>query len=144
MSEAHDKAVLVGIKEERDGHSRYSWVSGSILRLDGRSNRAHTVSVEAGCHTVEVEVEYAITLAVADPCFGLKEFHLCERGATFESGRRHFALLTKPGLRYELSARITEEGIWVYFVEVHPELGTVARFTPVSPATTVCRPGIAL
>ncbi|HEY6723780.1 MAG TPA: hypothetical protein VI197_07095, partial [Polyangiaceae bacterium] len=62
----------------------------------------------------------------------------------YESGRRPFAIQMRQGMRYELSARINEDGAWVYFVEVHPEQGTVARFTPVRPGTTACAPGIAL
>jgi hypothetical protein len=50
----------------------------------------------------------------------------------------------KPGRRYELSARINEQGAWVYFVEVDAKRGTVARLVPVHPDTTECAPGIAL
>lgn len=47
--------MLVGIAEERDGDSRYSWVSGAILLLDGRTKIAHTEHVDAGCHILEAE-----------------------------------------------------------------------------------------
>ena len=141
-----DKAVLVAIDEGRKAHDRKSAVTGRILRLDGRPVKlGKEEPIEPGCHFLEVEVEYEIVAPDDDrPCLAFKTFGACDRVATYESGRRHFALLTRPGRRYELSARINEQGVWVYFVEVDAELGTVARFAPVRPGTTICASGIAL
>lgn len=139
------KAVLAGIVEDREAHARESWVRGTILRLDGRGARVvKEEHVEPGCHILEVEVAYSITTAAKSHCIGPKDLGLCKLGARFQSGRRHFAIRMLPGRRYELAARITDEGAWVYFVEVDPDLGTTKRFTPVYPGTMTCSPGIAL
>lgn len=139
------QATLVGMAEDREAHERDSSLRGRILRLDGRTlNRTKEEHVDAGCHLVEAEVEYEITRLSDEPCIAFKAFGACDRVAKFESGRRHFAIPMKPGMRYELSARIDENGPWVYFVEVDAELGTVARFAPVPPGTTACAPGVAL
>ena len=140
-----DSSVLVGMAEDREGRYGDSSVRGNILRLDGRSIRfVKEKPVDAGCHVVEVEVEYEITRPDKAPCLAFEPFGGCDRVSTYESGLRHFAIPMKPGRRYELSARINEDGAWVYFVEVDAELGTVARFVPVPPGTTACAPGIAL
>jgi hypothetical protein len=131
--------------EDREAHEQESSVRGRILRLDGRRVKLmREEHVEPGCHLLEVEVKYRITRPVDHPCPAFEAFGACDRVATYESGRRLFAIPMRPGRRYELSARITEDGAWVYFVEVDAQLGTVARFVPVRPGTTACAPGIAL
>ena len=140
-----DKAALIGITEDREAHERESWVRGTIRRLDGRAVKLRREEhVEPGCHLLEVEVEYKVARPKDSACPAFKTFGACDRVTKFESGRRHFALPMRPGRRYELSARVTEQGAWVYFVEVDPNLGTTKRFIPVHPDTTMCAPGIAL
>lgn len=140
-----DKAALIGMTEDREAQEQESWVRGTIRRLDGRTVKLRREEhVEPGCHLLEVEVEYKIARPNDSPCLAFKTFGACGAMTKFESGRRHFAIPMRPGKRYELSARVTEQGAWVYFVEVDAELGTVARFIPVYPGTTTCSPGIAL
>lgn len=140
-----DKAILVGMDEERSAQEQESQVRGQILSVDGQSvKNMKERYLDAGCHILEVEVEYRITRPDRQPCVAFKAFGACDRVASYESGRQHFALPMQPRRRYELSARINEDGAWVYFVEVDPELGTVARFTPVHPGTTACTPGVSL
>lgn len=136
-----DKAALVGMHEARDADNLNSWVRGTIRRLDGRAVKLiKEQHLEPGCHTLEVQVVYQIYRPDASPCV----VSPCDRITRYWSGRRHFAIPMRPGRRYELSAHIREGGAWAYFVEVDPALGTVARFVPVVPGTTTCKPGIAL
>lgn len=145
MATSHDQATLVGMVEDRSAGEQRSEVRGSILSVDGRSVKLTKERyLDPGCHTLEVEVEYQVTGPDGEPCLAFKTFGACDRVKTYSSGRQHFALPMRPGMRYELSARIDESGAWVYFVEVDPEQGTVARFTPVHPGTTTCAPGVAL
>ena len=145
LAAPHDKAVLAGMDEARKAHEQKSSVTGRILRVDGRVLKlAKEEPLEPGCHLLEAEVEYEIVAADDGPCLAFKTFGACDRVTRYKSGRRHFAIPMRAGKRYELSARITEEGAWVYFVEVDAELGTVARFPPVRPGTTACAPGISL
>jgi len=141
-----DKAVLVGMREFRTAHSGRSYLRGAILSLDGRSrNLTEQERVEPGCHSLEAEVEYLTFRQEERPEYepACTVVEGCISQAKYESGLRHFAISMRPGFRYELSARIDEQAVTVYFVEVDPEFGTVARFSPVDPGSD-CLPGTAL
>ena len=142
-------ATLVGLHNEKRYEGEKTFLLQSkILSIDGRAAKlspGKALKLTPGCHLVEASVLYRATNAMDDPCPWyplVGGFGACDRSTYYRSGRRYFAIPMEPRKRYELSVLINADAVWVSFVEVDAELGTVARFIPVHRETRTCSPGI--
>lgn len=142
LGAAQPKATLVGLAKKRFESDQRSQLEGRIVAIDGRKVKLRpgkSMKLDSGCHIVEASVNYKVTRQQDEPCpaYALG-FEFCNKATYFKSGRKHFAILMKPGKRYELSVQIDATTAAAYFVEVDAELGTTAKFLPVPPETRIC------
>ncbi len=146
-------AVLVGSASSSPGSAQRSGARGVIVAVDGhrleRHNAASEISVAAGCHIIEAKFTYKMIrsdrsgkCSLATGMTGVIPQGFCDDVTEYRSGRQYFAIPIRSGERYEFAAHISNDAVQVYFAEVDPTLGTVARHFPVKYGTRTCARGV--